>query len=877
MKRQKVLLLSAAALLGIGTVATIAVNNSGIFQSNSMVARATDTEVSLSLTSANKVTSDGEKSYNGVSEGAIGSLKITYSGVESAEDVHVALAQNGAIEMPINRAVAINIKATGSFVLEYGENKNTKGGRESFTGTGSSLLVNFPAEVNFVKITASSALSVESLELKYMTSGNCTQKADNTYGSGLLNVSDIYYGNEKVTFNTKEYSHKIKLSDASRLELVLSRDAEDDVTRFFMFTSQEGNSVTFEDSQGNSVVLTGEGLLEKTAVISLDGQSLNGSYAKLQKLNSFNLDDFGSYTIAVGETYTIHAVNFTPSNATFKDVVWESSDESVASVSGSGENYATANVTILAAGSTTISAHVVSDPDEGTIVTATRTVTFNATSEIALPSTFYGNNWVSDFENTPDYTLDIDDSAIILEDNVNDNSGVVLHVAYQSGSTYYLTDDFGLYVFGASYSNGQITIAANYTANGNVHPGTGTIVFSKPEVISSVKATIGGVEYKTAESAYQMIAGNQSGYVTFTRTGGNNFQELDTEVVITDDPLAGVPEETPEPATLPGTWTGEGYTVVVSNDEQTLTISGGDFDELECTYDDGYGYFMDENWDYLFSFGTIEGGNVTLEEINYSLEINLSKDGYVAPEPRKDVFTFNNGFITANREGKGYIKHSWRDYADGSTIKSAYLYVEISERVTVASVALSTNPNGAEVAINGEITINAAITPSVDGKAINASNITWTKTEKVNGTQGQGSRVSSNNTSYVFKGTAAGEVTITWNDSVSGLSESITITITSDEADVVPAGMQGTWVGYEDYYSLEVTLVINKNGTLTANDEYGFCVDRDFSLTNVSGDTYTFEDNYDNVLTIVFDGSTISVTGDIDGYLGFAAVEFALQ
>lgn len=871
-RKSKLLILSTTALLGLATAgALIATNSESLFSSGSALISAADVEENITLTSENGVSSSGEKAYDGVSKGAEGAIRITYAGVkEQGASLHVTLNSEGSIAIPVNRMTKLVIRATGSFVLEYGESSSIAGGKEEFEMEGVAKTITFPAEVNFAKLTASSELAIESIGIMYMVNGDCTAKADDTYENGLLNGNDVYYGSGKVSFAGDEYSHKVRLFDFSRLELTLYKEGEGDLVFYFMYTGTEGNVVTFEDSDGNSVSLNGSGLLEKTATINLLGEGINASYTKLQKLTSFNLDDYGSYDIVVGEEFEIHAINFNPSNATFKDVTWTSTNESVASVAGFGDNFATGKVSILSAGSATIGAYVVNDPEEGTQVTASRTVTFNAFDSIALPAAFEGDNWKSSFSN-PDFELEIDGDDILLQDNLNDWDNISLHVAYKSGSTYYLADDYGLYLMGASVSDGQITIAAGYTVNGEKHAGTGTIVFSKEEAISSVKATIGGVEYASAGSAYQMIAGDKSGYITFTRTGGNNFDDLGAEAVITDDPLAGEPEPTPEPAEFAGTWSGEGYKVVVSNTEDSFVINGGDFENLEVTYDDDFGYYVDEGYEYLFSFSEIIGGEVTLSELYNSLEIELSKEGYTPVEPRKDVFTYSGGYITANREGAGYVKYSWRDHADGNAVKSAYLYVEIAERVEVASVVLSSDPANGEVAINGEITINAAVTPAIG--TINKSNISWSATTS----DGRVTKLSSTDTSCVYQGTKAGEVTVTWRDSISGVEESIVITVTDQQADVVPANMQGTWIGYDDYYGCETTFVINNDGTIEATDEYGFLADgRTFTLVSKSGNDYTFEDNYDNTIVITFNESycEMHVTGEIDGAISFEDTEF---
>ena len=869
-RKSKLLILSTTALLGLATAgALIATNSQSLFSSGNALISSADVEENIVLTSENGVSSSGEKAYDGVSEGAEGAIRITYAGVkEQGASLHVTLNSEGSIAIPVNRMTKLVIRATGSFVLEYGESSSIAGGKEEFEMDGATKTVTFPAEVNFAKLTASSELAIESIGIMYMVNGDCTAKADDTYENGLLNGSDVYYGSGKVSFAGDEYSHKVRLFDYSRLELTLYKDGEGDLVFYFMYTGTEGNVVTFEDSEGNSVSLNGSGLLEKTATINLCGEGINASYTKLQKLNSFNLDDYGSYDIVVGEEFEIHAINFSPSNATFKDVTWTTTNESVASVAGLGENFATGTVSVLSAGSATIGAYVVNDPEEGTQVTASRTVTFNAFDSIALPAAFEGDNWKSSFSN-PDFELEIDGDGILLQDNLNGWDNVSLHVSYKSGSTYYLADDNDLYLIGASVSNGQITIAAGYTANGEKHAGTGTIVFSKEEAISSVKATIGGVEYASAGSAYQMIAGDKSSYITFTRTGGNNFVDLGAEAVITDDPLAGEPEPTPEPAEFAGTWSDGTYTVVVSNTEDSFVINGGDFEDLEAFEEDGY--FYDASYEHCFAFSEIKDGEIDLEDYYGDLKITLTKEGYTPVEPRKDVFTYSGGYITANREGAGYVKYSWRDNADGGAVKSAYLYVEIAERVEVASVVLSSNPANGEVAINGEITINAAVTPAIG--TINKSNISWSATTS----DGRVTKLSSTDTSCVYQGTKAGEVTVTWRDSISGVEESIVITVTDQQADVVPANMQGTWIGYDDYYSCETTFVIKNDGTIEVTDEYSFLADgRTFTLVSKSGNDYTFNDDYGNTIVITFNESycEMHVTGEIDGNISFEDTEF---
>ena len=875
-RKSKLLILSTTALLGLATAgALIATNSQSLFSSGNALISAADVEENIALTSENGVSSSGEKAYDGVSEGAEGAIRITYAGVkEQGASLHVTLNSEGSIAIPVNRMTKLVIRATGSFVLEYGESSSIAGGKEEFEMEGATKTVTFPAEVNFAKLTASSELAIESIGIMYMVNGDCTAKADDTYENGLLNGNDVYYGSGTVSFAGDEYSHKVRLFDFSRLELTLFKDGEGDLVFYFMYTGTENNVVTFEDSDGNSVSLNGSGLLEKTATINLLGEGINASYTKLQKLSSFNLDDFGSYDIVVGEEFEIHAINFSPSNATFKDVTWTTTNESVASVAGLGENFATGAVSILSSGSATIGAYVVNDPEEGTQVTANRTVTFNAFNGIALPAAFEGNNWKSSFSN-PDFELAIDGDDIILQDNENSNADVSLHVAYKSGSTYYLADDNGLYLMGASVSNGQITIAAGYTVNGEKHAGSGTITFSKEEAISSVKATIKGVEYASAGSAYQMIAGNDSGYITFTRTGGNYFDDLGAEVVITDDPLAGVPEPTPEPATLLGTWSDGTYTVVVSNDEQSITVSGGvEFEEpVAASWDsEEKCYIGGESDEYWFYFDVIEGGKVDFSE-TYSTYIftTLTKEGYTPVEPRKDVFTYSGGYITANREGAGYVKYSWRDNADGGAIKSAYLYVEIAEAVKVASVVLSSNPASGEVAINDDITINAAITPTSVGD-INSAKISWSITDD----DGKVTKQNSDDTSCVLRGTKAGSVTVTWSDSVSGVSESIVITVTDEEADVVPANMQGTWLGVDDACECDIEIVINNDGTIVVTDGWeAYCNGEVFTLTDKSGDDYTFDsEDYSLVLTFNESYGQLFVTGDIGGVLYFEDTEF---
>jgi uncharacterized protein YjdB len=508
---------------------------------------------------------------------------------------------------------------------------------------------------------------------------------------------------------------------------------------------------------------------------------MNGSYAKLQKLNSFTLDDYGSYTIAVGEEYEIHATSFNPSNATFKDVVWESSDSSVASVVGSGENNATGTVSIDDVGSSTISAYVISDPDQGTKVTANRTVTFDAVASIALPSTFYGDNWASNFS-SPDFELAIDADDIVLEDNLNGNSGVALHVSYKSGSTYYLADDYGLYLLGASYGSNQIHIAQNYVVNGVRSQGTGTITFSKPEPISSVKATIGNKEYKTAETAYPMIAGDTSDYISFTRTGGNHFTDNGVQVVITDDPLDGTPEPTPV-------------------------------------------------------------------------------------EPRKDVFEYSNGTIKANREGKGYVAYSWTDLTDDS-IKIAYLYVDISERVVAESVTLSTDKANDTVNTGAIITVSANITASNPSKPINKSNVSWTI--EGDGFKKLSKKSGSTDTSCQFEGKAAGTAVVKWRDSISGVTDTITITVSAEESysfpwdDISDGEYCDTYIGamYATVDSDTETFVFDGVGLDSFDDGIHF----EYHYVSSNSKTeHVFEDEYGNQIIISTNSSTFTVeSGNVE-------------
>lgn len=168
----------------------------------------------------------------------------------------------------------------------------------------------------------------------------------------------------------------------------------------------------------------------------------------------------------------------------------------------------------------------------------------------------------------------------------------------------------------------------------------------------------------------------------------------------------------------------------------------------------------------------------------------------------------------------------------------------VNEPVKVSSIAISSATGSNEVEVNGTLTLTATVT-GVGGETPANSEVTWSSSN---------SSVASVSSTGVVTGKVASDdlvtITATARDG-SGVYGTFEVKVI-DATTAIPSGLVGTWTGVDSMMSCTINITITEDGNLTLENADTAEV-FEFTLTSISGNSYTFEDEEGNVMVVQFD------------------------
>ena len=318
-------------------------------------------------------------------------------------------------------------------------------------------------------------------------------------------------------------------------------------------------------------------------------------------------------------------------------------------------------------------------------------------------------------------------------------------------------------------------------------------------------------------------------------------------------------------------------TITVIDRNQANVVIGDVVNDV-FTYNqtkDDLGYFFFENdggesfgirWEsgyegskLLFTGGSFDGGSMYVEETTLSkyvavksITISANKTKVLVGE-KVDISTEVN---PSNATNKGKFKRVISDpslahfedpndyYSDlvadaPGTIVVTYVDEESGVVSNEVTITIEAPASATELVISGPNSVVEGTDIKLEAKLEGANNysLSWSSSNKNVATVNSAGRVT---------GKAAGIVTITCKDSISGLSQDYVVTVVSAEEALNGGALIGTWSGADASYGMELSVVIAKDGLY---------------ITHMYGDTPTIAlISYDNDAKVyVFagdDGST---------------------
>lgn len=169
--------------------------------------------------------------------------------------------------------------------------------------------------------------------------------------------------------------------------------------------------------------------------------------------------------------------------------------------------------------------------------------------------------------------------------------------------------------------------------------------------------------------------------------------------------------------------------------------------------------------------------------------------------------------------------------------------ITIKEPVKVSSITLTSETGTNELEVNATMQLTATITGE-NGETPANSSLTWKSSD---------SSIASVSKNGLVTGISASDdvvtITATAQDG-SGVYATFEVKVIGSSSPI-PSDLAGTWTGTDSTMGYDISITISTDGSLEM--DIGGIETISFTLVNVSGTSYTFNDDLGNVLEVTFD------------------------